>query len=82
MIKGNLEPPHTRNLVRTNRNARLQMYERCWKAQPAIGEDHRHPLRKAVRARLMQHFDVQVRNGRMLTNKKKKKVIYKHRKQS
>lgn len=60
VIKANKEPPHTRNLVRTNRTARLRMYEKCWKAQPAIGEDHRHSLRKAVRVKLLQQFDVQI----------------------
>lgn len=54
------EPPHTRNLVKTLPWKRHQMYERLWKAQPIVGEDHRNRLRKETQARLLHKDEIKM----------------------
>ncbi|CAL1531240.1 unnamed protein product [Lymnaea stagnalis] len=54
------EPPHTRNLTRTVPFKRHQMYQKMWKAQPAIGDDFRHRMRKEVHSKMLQKDDIKV----------------------
>ncbi|XP_059174685.1 centriolar and ciliogenesis-associated protein HYSL1-like [Physella acuta] len=54
------QPPHTRNLKRTVPFKRHQMYQRLWKAQPAIGEDVRHHVRKDVHNKMLKREDIKV----------------------
>ncbi|RUS70470.1 hypothetical protein EGW08_021769 [Elysia chlorotica] len=60
VIKTPLEPPHTRNLVKTVPWKRHQMYLRMWKAQPVVGEDQRFQLRKETQAKMLQKEEIKM----------------------
>ncbi|KAK3712666.1 hypothetical protein RRG08_058568 [Elysia crispata] len=54
------EPPHTRNLVKTIPWKRHQMYLRCWKAQPIVGEDNHHQIRRETQAKMLQKEEIKM----------------------